>query len=378
MAQEEFVVTPWEVSGKVDYDKLVERFGTERVDEALLKRMAKYGELHPTLRRGIFYSHRDMNWILDQYEKGNKFFLYTGRGPSGDVHIGHLLPWILTKYFQDVFKVHLYFQITDDEKFLFKENLSLKETDRLSYENMYDIMAVGLNPELTHFIVDTKCIGAMYPIALEVAKRITFSTVKATFGFDDSYNIGIIFYTSIQSVPCFLPSVKAGKNVPCLIPCGIDQDPHFRLTRDIAPKLGFFKPALLHNKLLPALTGEEKMSSSSPYSAIYMIDDDKLVKKKVMNAFTGGRTSVEEQRKLGANPDVCSVFAYYTYMFEYDDKKLAEIEAKCRSGSLLCGECKLRLFEKIKVFMAAHRERREKAKDIVDKLIMRDRDDRPG
>jgi len=372
MPQDEFVVTPWEVSGRVDYDKLIERFGTERVDEKLLKRMEKYGPLHPMLKRGIFYSHRDMHWILDEYEKGNKFFLYTGRGPSGDVHLGHLLPWILTKYFQDIFGVHLYFQITDDEKFLFKEDLTLRETERLSYENMYDIMAVGLNPELTHFIVDTKCIRMMYPIALEVAKRITFSTVKATFGFDESFNIGMIFYTSMQSVPCFLPSVLAGVNIPCLIPCGIDQDPHFRLTRDIASKLGFFKPALLHNKLLPALTGEEKMSSSSPYSAIYMRDEDPIVKKKIMNAFTGGRVSVEEQRRFGGNPDICSVFAYYTYMFEYDDRKLSEIREGCKSGSLLCGECKLNLYKKVKSFMDEHRKRRESAKGIVEDLILRD------
>lgn len=88
---EDFKVTPWEVSGEVDYDMLIERFGTKHVDNALLDRMSKYGELHPLLKRGIVYSHRDMDWILDRYDAGEKFYLYTGRGPSGNTHMGHLI-----------------------------------------------------------------------------------------------------------------------------------------------------------------------------------------------------------------------------------------------------------------------------------------------
>src|SRR3990170_4274749 len=117
--KEEMIVTPWEVKGEIDYDKLIKDFGIKAIDEVLLKRIKKHtGELHYLLRRKIFFAHRDMNWILDQYEKGNKFFLYTGRGPSGKTHLGHLIPWIFTKWLQDKFGVKLYFQITDDEKFL--------------------------------------------------------------------------------------------------------------------------------------------------------------------------------------------------------------------------------------------------------------------
>ena len=108
-----FTVTPWEVKGDVDYNKLVEQFGTELINERLLARIQKHThELHPLLRRKIFFSHRDLNWLFDKYESGEKFYLYTGRGPSGDTHLGHLLPWIFTKWLQDKFKAKLYFQIT--------------------------------------------------------------------------------------------------------------------------------------------------------------------------------------------------------------------------------------------------------------------------
>ena len=121
----EYVVTPWEVSGKIDYTKLIKEFGTKPLTDSIIKRIEKHaGGSHLFLRRKIFFSHRDMDIILDKYEKGQKFALYTGRGPSGHTHLGHLMPWLFTKYLQDAFGAKLYFQITDDEK-AFVKNLSL-------------------------------------------------------------------------------------------------------------------------------------------------------------------------------------------------------------------------------------------------------------
>lgn len=76
----EFVVDPWNVQGVVDYDKLVVRFGSERIDEALIARIEKATgkRAHHWIRRGLFFSHRDLNSLLDAYEAGEKFYLYTG------------------------------------------------------------------------------------------------------------------------------------------------------------------------------------------------------------------------------------------------------------------------------------------------------------
>jgi len=41
----------------------------------------------------------EFNIILDRYEQGKPFFLYTGRGPSSDsMHLGHLIPFMFTKF----------------------------------------------------------------------------------------------------------------------------------------------------------------------------------------------------------------------------------------------------------------------------------------
>jgi len=68
------VINPWTVSGEIDYNKLIERFGTKPIDWKLLDRFKKYtGGLHFHLRRGVFYSHRDLDVVLDEFEKGNRF-----------------------------------------------------------------------------------------------------------------------------------------------------------------------------------------------------------------------------------------------------------------------------------------------------------------
>ena len=363
------VVTPWEVTGRVDYDKLVQEFGTQPLTSEILERLKKYtGELHPQLRRRIFFSHRDLDWILQRYEAGEKFVLYTGRGPSGPVHIGHLVPWMFTKHLQDKFGAKLYFQMTDDEKFLHRDEFSIADTEKWTYENILDIIALGFDPKKTRIIIDSKNIDKLYKIAVRVAKHMNYSTIRATFGFQDSTNIGMIFFPALQAAPAFLESTLVGHNVPCLIPAAIDQDPYWRVARDVAPKLGYYKPAQIHCRFVPGLGRAGKMSASMPETSIFTVDPPEKAAKKVMNAFTGGRTTVEEQIKLGANPDICSVFSYDYFLF-MDDIELETLRFKCLSGDIMCGECKQTLADRVRTFLKEHQEKREKAKDRVQEFL---------
>ncbi|MGB6462704.1 MAG: tryptophan--tRNA ligase [Nitrosotalea sp.] len=369
MSSEDFTVTPWNVEGDIDYDKLIQKFGTEKISDELQARVKKItGEIHPMLKLGYFFSHRDFDKILTEYEKGNKFYLYTGRGPSGSIHMGHLLPWIFTKYLQEKFDVNLIFQITDDEKFLYNDEKSFQDVSKYTTENIYDIIAVGFDPKKTKILIDTKDIKRIYPIALEIAKRITFSTVKAVFGFQNSTNIGMIGFPPIQAAPCFLPSIIEGKPTPVLIPAAIDQDPYWRVTRDIAEKIGFPKPTQIHSKFLPGLGMQGKMSSSIPETAIFTTDTEEAIDKKISNTFTGGQPTVDLQRKLGANFNICPVFWYLRYFFD-TEKESDERARKCRAGELLCGECKCNLKDATKPFIADFQKKREKAKDQVDKFL---------
>jgi tryptophanyl-tRNA synthetase len=370
--KEEMVVTPWRVSGDVDYNRLIDQFGTSPITQGIRDKMARHaGYLHTQLRRQVFFSHRDMDWWLDTYDRGEPVGLYTGRGPSGPVHLGHLLPWFFTKYLQDVYGADLYFQMTDDEKFLLHDRLTLNETIGYTYDNSLDLIAVGFDAEKTHIISDTENIDHLYRLGLEVAKRVTYSTIKGLFGLQDSDNIGIIFYPAIQAVPCFMQSVREDRKVVVLIPAAIDQDPYWRMTRDIAEKMGYYKPAQMHAKFLPGLGKGGKMSASQPETAVFTIDPPELAEKKIMGAFTGGQPTVREQREKGGDPTVCSIYAYYYFLFEEDDSKLVSLENECRSGSLICGDCKARLAKVVNRFLTEFQEKRERAKDVLGDFLIK-------
>jgi tryptophanyl-tRNA synthetase len=364
----EIIVTPWEVSGEIEdrmYIKLIEKFGTQALSQDLIEKFRKLtGEIHPLIKSQYFFSHRDLDWLLTKYENGDPFYLYTGRGPSGFIHIGHILPWLFTKYLQDKFGSKLLFQFTDDEKFLYNPRATRETISKYTSENILDIIAIGFQPNLTRIIIDTQHINYLYPLATEIAKKITFSTAKAVFGFTTTTNLGMIGFPPIQAAPCFLPSIIEKKPTPVLIPAAIDQDPYWRITRDIAVKLGFYKPAQIHSKFLPSLSRISKMSSSKPETAIFTTDEPEIVEKKVLSSFTGGQATISLQKKLGGNADICPVYSYLRYFFD-NEKESLERYIRCKSGNLLCGECKSDLANNTKTFIIDFKRKREKAKDKV-------------
>jgi tryptophanyl-tRNA synthetase len=144
------------------------------------------------------------------------------------------------------------------------------------------------------------------------------------------------------------------------------------VARDILPKLGHYKPASIQCSMLPGLKGGGKMSASEESSAIYTTDSPDVAKKKIMSAFTGGRDSVKEQREKGANYSICPIYHCYRLLFMPDDRELANLERGCKGGSILCGECKNRLSERVTRFLSDHQHKREKAKAHIEKFMVRD------
>lgn len=381
---EDDVVNPWEVATNsatgVDYDKLIKRFGSTKIDDALLQRIEKVTgkPVHHLLRRGKFFSQRDMHIILDLYEQKKPFYLYTGRGPSSDsMHMGHLIPFIFTKWLQDTFDVPLVIQLTDDEKYLWKD-LTLEQANHMAFENAKDIIACGFDIEKTFIFSDLDFISnspAFYRNMCRVQKLVTYNQVKGIFGFGDSDCIGKISFPAIQASPSFsssFPEIFNGRSdIPCLIPCAIDQDPYFRMTRDVAPRMNCLKPALIHSTFFPALQGAQtKMSASDPTSSIFVTDSDKQIKDKINKyAFSGGGATVEEHKEKGGNCDVDVSFQYLTFFME-DDDRLEEIRKTYTSGELLTGFLKKELVEILQKLVGEHRQRRASLTDDVVKQFM--------
>ena len=116
---------------------------------------------------------------MDAYENRKPFYLYTGRGPSADaLHMGHCVPFIFTQWLQRVFDVPLVIQITDDEKYIYKQEIELDgETGsyKMGMNNIKDIIAFGFDPDKTFIFSDVDYIGHLYPNVLKVQKHVNYS-----------------------------------------------------------------------------------------------------------------------------------------------------------------------------------------------------------
>ena len=372
--QSEQIVDPWDVKGAtidgvnqaIDYSKLIEQFGTQPITDELLQKLeAKIGKLHHLIRRQIFFSHRDLQNIIDK-----PFYLYTGRGPSSSsMHLGHLVPFIICRWLQKTFDIPIVIQLTDDEKFYFKD-LKLEQTTKFAYENVKDIIACGFDLTKTFIFINSEYMNPpFYKNICKINRLITTSQSKNCFGFKDSDSIGKLSFVSVQASPAFsssFPHIFGDHNYHCLIPCAIDQDPYFRLTRDCAQRLKAPKPILLLAKFFPALQGPfSKMSSSDDTSAIFLTDTPNQIKKKINKyAFSGGRDTMEEHRKLGGNPDVDTSYQYLTFFLE-DDQELKTLYNAYRSGELLSGELKAKCIAVLQQVVGDFQKERAKVTDAM-------------
>ena len=202
-------VTPWEVEGEVDYEKLIKEFGTNIISDKIKKRIEK---LHPLLRRGFYFSHRDFDKWLEAYEKDKKVSVITGRGPSERMHVGHLVPFLVAKSLQEEFNCEVFIPISDDEKFYIKENLTFEKSLEYSKDNIIDLIALGFKPGKT-FIFEDFIYTDIYKFAARIAKRITYSEAKAIFGLRPENNIGWSFYPAMQAAHILFPQFMRGTHL---------------------------------------------------------------------------------------------------------------------------------------------------------------------
>ncbi|KAF4550382.1 Tryptophan--tRNA ligase-like protein 1 [Elsinoe fawcettii] len=392
----------------IDYEELRQKFNTPALTEEHLKRFEQVTGKppHRLMRRKLFFSHRDFDIILDQYEKYGFFLLYTGRGPSsGSMHLGHSVPFLFTKELQDIFDVPLVIMLTDDEKFLYTRNknqgkptpgAALGDFMQYARDNAKDIIALGFDIKKTFIYTDYDFVGGhFYQNISEFEALLTNNQIRGALGFDGSTNVGLNAYAAKQCVAAFASSYpdifgaddyrppdwkesrprKSIAAIPTLIPCAIDQEPWFRLVRENCDRMEYPSPktALILSKFLTALQGPGgKMSASDANSAIFMSDTPKQIEKKINRSFSGGGATKEDHEKYGGNPDVDVAFAYLSYFLE-SDEELKEIETSYRKGTLSTGELKKKCIAELQKFVGAYQERRATVTDEVMRSYMRPR-----
>lgn len=349
-------ISPWEVEGKFNnsvYEQVASHFGVQMITPDILERFEKLTKVRPhrLLRRGLFFAHRGLNEILDDFEAGKPIFLYTGRGPSGNMHLGHYIPMEFTTWLQRVLKAFVIIQISDDEKYWFKDK-EFNEIYELGKKNSIEIIAFGFDPERTFIFsnYDFKSFPAFKREVDNMLKVIRIKDISATFGIKEDDILGKALWAVYQSIASFSQSFGKlfNNKTRCLVAYAIDQDPYFRLARDYCntanSKYGnetYYKPCGIISRFLPSLEGEGKMSTTVTNSKpIYMSDSPKEINDKIIKyAFSGGQDTKEKHQKLGGNTDIDIPFQWLRHFLE-DDEELERIRVAYSSGKMLTMEIK--------------------------------------
>jgi tryptophanyl-tRNA synthetase len=370
--EKEAKVTPWEVSGEIDYNKLIKEFGIEPIKE-----LPKVFNDNVLFRRKIVFAHRDIQRILESVHAKKPIVMMTGLMPTGKMHLGHMILAQQMVFWQKL-GARLYIAVADVEAYNARGQ-SLEDSRKIAIEQyITNYIAMGLKPENCeiYFQSDRSKSGekanAYYRLQNLLARHATFNEFKAVYG---EITPGKMVSSLLQAADMYHPQLKEfeGKPIPTFIPVGIDQDPHIRIARDMADRIKskFIPISSTYHLFMPGLGGG-KMSSSDPNSFIALTEDAKTVEQKIKKyAFSGGRDTLEEHRKLGGNPDIDVSFQYLKMFFEPDDKKLQKIHDDYKSGKLLSGELKAILIEKVNAFLKEHQKKRKLAEKQISKFVLK-------
>tara|TARA_Y100000310_G_scaffold244674_1_gene249543 strand:- start:10528 stop:11589 length:1062 start_codon:yes stop_codon:yes gene_type:complete len=321
-----------------------------------------------TFENGVMASHRDFDKFFTALKKKEKCAILSGLNASGTLHLGHKAVFDTNLFFQKKYNTPVFIPISDDESYVAGKVETQEQALINSKKLAKELIAYGFDPKNTFFIID-QIYTNIYNLAIKLSKKVNYSEIKATYGYKPKENIGLHFYPAVQSAHIMLPQEKF--NIPnVLVPIGPDEDAHIRISRDLAVRCGYKKPAILHATFLPGITGS-KMSTSQPNSAIFLSDDEKTIRKKISKAFSGGQPTIEEHKKKGGNPEVDVSCIYLKSLF-LSEKEYKKVEAKYKSGEYLTKDVKQIFEDKAVEFIKQFQNNLKNLDDkIVDKAILR-------
>ena len=430
-------IDPWGVTDVIDYSSLFEDFGISRFQDAV----NQIAHPHQYMRRGIIVGHRGYEDVLRAMQTKSKLAVMSGFMPSGRIHLGGKMVMDEIIWHQrmggDAFAC-----IADMESHSVR-GVSWKDCKEIGVnEYILSLVALGFDVEHGHIYFQSTN-KQLRDLAFELGTEANYSEISAIYGFSGDVNISHMISVLVQNADILQPQLSEyGGPKPVVIPVGVDQDPHIRLTRDIASRMrmfrveqrldknqkpyisirekqadkgvleavaskiespkrvyemhidvfgieasemnqnireieeivraveleyggyGFFLPAATYHRFMQGLTGG-KMSSSIPESYISLTEPAEEAARKVKQAKTGGRATVEEQKRLGGLPEECTVYELLMFHLIEEDARMKEIFEECKSGKRTCKACKLQAAELMHSFIKRHQEERERAKAVL-------------
>ncbi len=452
MKVKEIDIDPWSVADieARDYSRLFEEFGISRFEPLL----ARIEDPHLYMRRGIIMGHRGYEDVVEAMHSNEKFGVMSGFMPSGRIHLGGKM----------VMDEIIWHQERGGEAFACIADMESHSVRGLSWdacrrigvnEYILSLIALGFDIDRGHIYFQSTNRG-LRDFAFELGQEVNFSELSAIYGFQGDVHISHMMSILVQNADILQPQLlEYGGPKPVVIPVGVDQDPHIRLTRDIAARMrlfrvekrydekqrkpyisirekqankgaldavaaqieypkkvyqmhidvyidvegedegeggsgggnsfetamrdiddivraveleyggyGFFPPAATYHRFMRGLTGG-KMSSSIPNSYIALTEPPEDAAAKVRRAKTGGRATVEEQKRLGGSPEECTVYELLMFHLIPEDAYIKEIFEECKNGVRTCKSCKSQAAELMSSFIRSHQEERAHAREIL-------------
>ncbi len=327
-------IDPWGSFAVKDYAHIFKEFGLSPFPKSLSGSLGHY-----LFERGIVVAHRDFEKVARRIEAKKPFVNITGIASSGPYHLGHKVDIDLFRFFKQG-GARNYFAVGDLDAFLSRPDdkiPSLAAAKKWAVQNVADALALGLEED--DIYVQSRKQTRYYEFTFELSKKITKNTFEAVYGHVDLGKVGANF---LQYADILHPQLEEFEGpMPSVTGIGIDQDPHARLTRDIAKRLPYKLevPSFIYFSHQSGLQPGSKMSASHPQTAIFLSDSPKDAEEKIRRAFSGGQPTVEEHRQKGGNLEIDLVFEMLKFHYP-DTKGLERIGQEFSSGKMLASELK--------------------------------------
>lgn len=230
---EDVALDPWGSASVGDYADLFEEFGIEAFDDVA----ESVADPHYLMRRGVIFGHREYDAVAEAMANDEPFAALSGFMPTGDPHIGHKLVFDEIIWHQqqggDAFGL-----IADLEAHSAR-GMSWDEIDEHARNYLLSLLALGFDAEEGELYRQSDN-REVQDLGFELGSKANFSEFEAIYGFDGETNISHMQSVITQTADILYPQL-VDEPKPTVIPVGPDQDPHVRLTRDLATRVRYFK-----------------------------------------------------------------------------------------------------------------------------------------
>ena len=317
---------------------------------------------HPYMVTGQVVGSRDADLFLQALADGQRCKVIATVAIDGPMHLGHGTLVNLLAFFQG---------LGADIVIGFRDELGdLEQARRIMRDRLLTIGAAGLDLNRADAYLQQDN-PAVMQTAYALGEAIPLSVLNSALGLRLRDSATDTFRPLLRLADILHPQ-QPQPGGPCrtLVLDGIGGDVYVRMARNVAERFGFLKPSALYLRMMRGLTtysdpstgsAVEVMTNAVPPGRIAYDDEPDAIRRRIGRAYTGGRRTLEEQREKGGNPDprVCSVSSLHAFYATPEPAEYAALQEQCRSGALLCGECKASATNGLLEYLERHRQMRD-------------------